>query len=292
MAQYPKLRTTNKGRDLISAANNNQKAIIFTKIVMGSGTNPTTIDSMTSVVSPKMELPLSPFGSLTNGEFKLRGTLDNSSLTEGFYAKEIGVYAKVDGGTEVLFAYTNGGNYVDYIPDKTSPIDAQIVKVQFVVGDATNLKIQISNDTYITYLDLDNHNADELAHKPITDMIATILGTGAWNNPASNNIANMITLLGQGGIVAAKLADTGYVKFANGFTIQWGVTGNDPGTGGATGSFPIAFTKAFTAVASAVDTPSLTSGIAVYSISTTGIVIDTQSTSYSKGYRYIAIGIS
>ena len=39
------------------------------------------------------------------------------------------------------------------------------------------------------------------------------------------NLSTLKSLLGQGAIVASKLdASAGFVKFANGFTIQWGIT--------------------------------------------------------------------
>lgn len=39
------------------------------------------------------------------------------------------------------------------------------------------------------------------------------------------NLAALKSILGQGGIVASKLdRDNGYVKFANGFILQWGIT--------------------------------------------------------------------
>ena len=38
------------------------------------------------------------------------------------------------------------------------------------------------------------------------------------------NLATLKSLLGQGAIVASKLdANAGFVKFASGFTIQWGI---------------------------------------------------------------------
>lgn len=52
--------------------------------------------------------------------------------------------------------------------------------------------------------------------------------TTNYNDSDVNKVLNLGTLksiLGQGGIVASKLdRDNGYVKFANGFIIQWGLT--------------------------------------------------------------------
>lgn len=71
--------------------------------------------------------------------------------------------------------------------------------------------------------DINTHNASSSAHKPILDAIKAITGTSAFNTAPSKKLTEIITLLGQGGIVSSKLdATAGFVKFANRFTIQWG----------------------------------------------------------------------
>ena len=54
----------------------------------------------------------------------------------------------------------------------------------------------------------------------------------------ASDILNRITAANTGGIVAASLTENGYVKFANGLILQWGITDDN---GKAT--FPIVFTK-------------------------------------------------
>lgn len=67
-----------------------------------------------------------------------------------------------------------------------------------------------------------NHNADFNAHSPILNAIKAITGMGTYNVAPSKTLAEIIPLLGFGGIVAQRLETNGYVKFANGLTIQWG----------------------------------------------------------------------
>ena len=58
------------------------------------------------------------------------------------------------------------------------------------------------------------------------------------------NLGTLKSLLGQGAIVASKLdANAGFVKFANGFTIQWGKVFNAQQNSYI--SYPIAFTTVF-----------------------------------------------
>lgn len=56
----------------------------------------------------------------------------------------------------------------------------------------------------------------------------------------ASDIINRITTANTGGIVAASLTANGYVKFANGFIIQWGNASGRRNTENST-SFPIAF---------------------------------------------------
>ena len=248
MAQYPSVVVTNKGHDLISTANATNKAVTYIKAVVGDGQlNSQSIESLTAMISPKLELPLSMGVDLGGGQWRISFALSNSTVTNGFYAREVGVFAKLDGqddSTAILFGYTNGGNYVDYIPPKTTPIDSQIFNCDFVIGDAENVTVNILDGTFVTHQALTNaidiHNTDTSSHEPILNAIKAISGMSEYDIAPSKTIAAIIPLLGFGGIVAQKLEANGYIKFANGVTIQWGVYNNIPA--GTQINFPIAFT--------------------------------------------------
>lgn len=250
MAQYPKLRTTNKGRELIASANGQKKAIEYTKAVIGNGDYSGSIDTLLDVVSPKMECSLIS-GTHEDSQYNLVFTVGNQNLDTGFFAKEIGIYGNIEGSSnEVLFAYTNGGTLVDYIPDKTVPLDAQTVSASIAVGDAEQVVIKKVDGTYITLKQLSDHNLDPNAHgglltrvrnevkaatdalathntatnahPPITSAISKILGDANWQATPAKNLKDIKTLLGFGAIVDQKLEENGYIKFANGLLIQWG----------------------------------------------------------------------
>ena len=194
MAQYPDIITTTAGLNIISRANANDKAVIFTRVVAGNGDLSTdaSIESMTSVISAKMELPITNKEDHTNGQFTIYASLSNSDLTTGFMAKEIGVYAKVDGDTsDKLFAYTNGGAYSEYIPPKDIPIKTQILQIDVAVGNAETLNVTISDDTYATQLDLEMHNSDTDAHSALTATIDDTLAPTSDTNTIRNLVSNL-----------------------------------------------------------------------------------------------------
>lgn len=224
MAKYPAMITTNKGRDLVSRSNATKKAITWTKIVVGDGdNNNNNIATLTNVISKKLEITVDKMSDLTNGQWKVQGTIDNSTLTEGFYCKEIAVFAKCEGDSdEILFAYTNGGNYVDYIPDKTTPVDSQKVTCQFVVGNAQNVTVTMNNEAFLRQEDLNNHDADNNAHQPLLNK---------WINKSFSKFKEAVIGVVKDALtdildIQAKMDTNGFVRmgFLWGFTIQWGLT--------------------------------------------------------------------
>ena len=258
MAKYPAVITTMAGTNAIAEANASKQALIFTKIVIGAGDPPTSIARATSLTDKRIELTDIKSIKSGAGQFTVRASLSNATLETGFYAREIGLMAKVgESGREILFSYTNGGSYVDYIPDKTTPMDSYTFTVTTVVGNAEKVQAIVQDNGYATVRDLEDHNRDTNAHldafnkkldinsNQYTKTLAKhnqglqvtkgdnsqeIINfiTANYNDSDTNKVLNLGTLkglLGQGGIVASKLdRDNGYVKFANGFIIQWGIT--------------------------------------------------------------------
>lgn len=169
MAAYPKILTTYEGLSLISAAAAATAPITITKVMLGDGElGETDQRSLTELISPKLELSLTGIEDLGNGQFQVRAAASNSGLSTGFFAREVGVYAKYsDASGEKLIAYTNGGNYVDYIPDESTPIDSQIFKIDVVIGDASEVTINVKDEAYLTAAELEEHNTSSTAHADI-----------------------------------------------------------------------------------------------------------------------------
>lgn len=258
MAKYPAVITTMAGTNATAEANASKQALIFTKIVIGAGDPPASIARATNLTDKRLELAITKSTKSGDGQFTVRASLSNATLETGFYAREIGLMAKVgESGQEILFSYTNGGSYVDYIPDKTTPMDSYTFTITTVIGNAEKVEAIIQDNGYATIRDLEDHNRAANAHqdafnkkldtksnqyaKAITkhnqglqvtkgDNSQEIINfiTSNYDDSDINKVLNLGTLkgiLGQGGIVASKLdRDNGYVKFANGFIIQWGLT--------------------------------------------------------------------
>ena len=243
-SQYPQNVVTKKGLAMIAESVATKKNLIFTRVVVGDGdATGRNFNDMTAVISPKMELPVTSGVNEGNGQYLITATLSNNALEVGFFPREVGLYAKVDGKTEMLYSYTNGGNNVGYVPDKTTPIDSEIYKIRTVIGNAKNITVNMSDSTFVTRGELDRYVAIN-SNGYVKDANKTNTGlslvkgdntskaidfiTSNYSDSDTNKVLNLATLkslLGQGAIVASKLdKDNGYVKFANGFIIQWGLT--------------------------------------------------------------------
>lgn len=227
---YPNTRLTNYGRELIARSQATGKKLQYIKLVTGDGQlDNQNIDTMTSVLAPKLECPFTSGGEFVgDGQFRIEFAVSNSTVTSGFFARELGVYANLEGESDSaarLIAYSNGGNYASYIPSKETPINSKVFSLDVVIGNSTNVTVKKIDAAYLTRGALDSHNRDTSAHTNITDQIKAILGSANWNDSPASTLVTIKNLLGQGAIVASKLdANAGFVKFANGFTIQWGVT--------------------------------------------------------------------
>ena len=246
---YPNTRLTNYGRELIARSQATGKKLQYIKLVTGDGQlDNQNIDTMTSVIAPKLECPFTSNGEFVgDGQFRIEFAVGNSTVTNGFFARELGVYANLEGESDSaakLIAYSNGGNYASYIPSKETPINSKVFSLDVVIGNSTNVTVKKIDAAYLTRGALEAHSRDTSAHAPITDQIKAILGSANWKDSPASTLVTIKNLLGQGAIVASKLdANAGFVKFANGFTIQWGLLYNLAYNSDVT--FPIAFRTVF-----------------------------------------------
>lgn len=272
MSDYGRIVTTNQGKNMVTESIRTKSAIIFTKISLGDGLlNGETIETMTGLKHRLLDGNIPKINPLGNGEIEAVSTVSNSELTTGFFARELGLFAKLgEEGEEQLFAYTNAGSNASYIPPNTS-VDEKMLGIQLGIGDAT-VQINYQSHLYITYEQLEDgiahHNSDENAHggllqnlksqlathntdisshPAITAMIAKILGSSDWQEEPVATLKDIKNKLDEGGIVAQRFGESGFVKYANGFTIQWGksLRGNDSSWYLQTNNFPIAFIEVY-----------------------------------------------
>ena len=195
MAKYPAVITTMAGTNTIAEANASKQALIFTKIVIGAGDMPASIPRATALTDKRLELAITKSVKTGDGQFMVQGLLSNKNLDAGFYAREIGLMAKAgENGQEVLFSYTNGGNYVDYIPDKNTPMDSYTFTITTVIGNAEKVQAIISDNGVASVHDLEAHNTDATAHDKRFNAIIQQLNNMITSVDDSDSLAKAPTL--------------------------------------------------------------------------------------------------
>ena len=171
MAQFPGLRLTQQGNQMIirSTSGRESDQLIVTKAILGDGNLTSSIEEMTNIVSPKLNVSLTNMSNGESGTRVFKFEFDNKTINTGFYWREVGVYAKNgQNGQEKLIAYSNASGLTSYIPDKNSPIPMQSLQVAIAVGDSTNVAAQIDLGVSVSRADVEAlinaHKADTNAH--------------------------------------------------------------------------------------------------------------------------------
>ena len=144
------------------------KQINYTKIVLGDGylEEGQTPRSLTGVVSPKATVDITKLKINGDGTVAVGGIFTNGDETEGFYYRELGLYAEDPDPEvgEVLYCYGNCGDLAEWIPPSGgATIVEKTIDIVTAIGTATNVTAYIPADAYATKEDYENYKAIALA---------------------------------------------------------------------------------------------------------------------------------
>ena len=164
MSQYDAIYPTIRGRAMLTQALREQKALIFTRAEWGDGVKKENqpSDLFEGLIHKVIESGFTKKEQDSNVLF-LTTVYDNSKLNEGFYVREVGVYAKVgEDGQEYLYAYTYA-NIASYTPP-SKQYNEKRLKIGLAVDKAAKIEIKFNSQQYATREELDLHDADAAAH--------------------------------------------------------------------------------------------------------------------------------
>ena len=246
MAKFANLTFTSQGTQMLVQAQNSH-TLTFTCGKLGSGVlaDSDDISKFTDLKSPKMTLPIVSVDDSNEEKLVLTFDTSNTELEEGFVSREIGIFAKLDNGSETLYAYSNAGNNYDYIPSKDTPSDENRLVVNLVVSSSANISVQIDKSIVYTHKSdveemIATHDASDTAHETrfklfekiadfgndiikklaLTTAITAItaLETNSW-------FGQLLKMVLTASGVKYNIAQNGYVclgSFFGGLIIQWG----------------------------------------------------------------------
>jgi len=150
--------------------------IKFTTIQLGSGTLGGSISNLTGLVNPVVVIPASTKNN--NGQYvDISGKFSNAELEEGFFWREIGVFAEnpdypEDRSKDILYCYQNAYETADFIPVASVETVEKNITVPVIVGNASAVSCTLVKSLiYATEKDLEDHDADPNAHAALLNKI-------------------------------------------------------------------------------------------------------------------------
>ena len=186
MAEWGSFHLTKQGESLLADAHN-QKQLMLTRIVLGSGelAEGQSVRTLTELVNQEQSFPIRSITNNNDGTFTIEARVTNNSLTAGYRVKECGVMAETysydDEGntitTSVLFG-TAQSTESDFMPAPTGAtmVDAPM-RITIVIDSDVNVTAKIDYDAYATIKYVDS--ADEKLQATIDAILSRIYPVGS-----------------------------------------------------------------------------------------------------------------
>ncbi|WP_336268796.1 phage tail protein [Vreelandella arctica] len=148
MANFPGLVLTQAGRNLQAKAQIGAP-LTFSRVALGDGISAAP-DAMAALDNEQLSLSIQDFEVIGDGTSRMRVIMTNESLDNGFFVRELGVFAEdPDTGEEQLYSYSNAGDQPDFLPaGGGATLVENVFDLYTVVGNAQNVTAKISD--YIT----------------------------------------------------------------------------------------------------------------------------------------------
>ncbi len=196
---------TKDGFDLLAKAVAG-KQLVYTKIQFGDSMRDgqpveTTREeeyNFTGLIGPKdFELPIVDCRFTGGGTACVKCRVQNATLTQGFYMREFGLFARdPDSGEEKLYCYRNTGVLSEYIPggDSDTVWDV-IMAIVTVVDEATNVTAIIDgNLAFITQTEFTNHQQSANPHPNAPSLKSDVTTTECFWVTSGDNHLHKISL--------------------------------------------------------------------------------------------------
>lgn len=148
---YETTRLTNAGRRALAAALAGQQ-LTYTKIIMGEGYIPDGVsaESMTALASPIETLNINKLAvGKSAGTAIVGGLFTNYGRQNGFFFRELGLYASTPTTGEVLYSYVNAGDLAEWIPEGYSnKVVEKHIDCVTIIDNAAHVSAVLASGVY------------------------------------------------------------------------------------------------------------------------------------------------
>lgn len=196
MSEFSQLVLTHDGINLQSKVQAGS-LLKFTRIGVGDGqlAENQKLNSLSNLINYKVSYPINDIKNKGDGTSTVKTVISNQNLTEGFFLREIGLYAEDPDLGEILYCVTNTGSYADFLPPKTLNSVDIVLELITVVGNADNVVIEV--DDSLVYVTRDEFNKvkgngwNGESVKEISDnQLSLAVEVSILKNAAINNFPN------------------------------------------------------------------------------------------------------
>lgn len=166
--------------------------IIFTRILLGSGSTSESPQSMSSLAKQEVSLLMTSIGKSDN-KVTLKAILQPGDVSQTFIWREVGIMAKgSESGIETLYAYANSGSQGDTIPGPGSgTIEERVLEFDVIVGNAESVVAEFQSGVYASKEDLDKIQTNVTN---ITNIIQQVTGVDPDDPNAAPDGSMVVTL--------------------------------------------------------------------------------------------------
>jgi hypothetical protein len=160
MAKYDGMKFTAAGRTLLARAIAGEE-LRFTRVMVGDGVLPdgANIYELSDLIHPVKEVPISSIKVTTVGQATITAVLTNVGQASLLTVREIGIFAAdPDEGSDILYSYTNAGDYPDYVPGQDgADIYQSLLSFVTVIDNAQNVTAVIDSQlVFVTREELED----------------------------------------------------------------------------------------------------------------------------------------
>lgn len=209
MGAFGGLLLTNKGRNLLAKALTGVE-LKFTRYGIGDGElGNQNIADLNALVHQRQSLPITKLKIQPGGKAVVGTVLSNQKITEGFYFREVGVFAQDPTEGEILYCYGNCGSTAEFIPAGGGPdvIEKTFDSIQ-IIGNAQNVSAVI--DSSMIWETPEGAQEKVNAHANNTVVHVTQSDKDKWNalysTPLANGTPSKLTIGGAASIGVSNAA--------------------------------------------------------------------------------------